>query len=337
MKSCFHKNIGYLVSATLLILVSIFSCNQKKENPIAQEYQELYTLFINAKKSSDKLAYSNTLLQKAKQEKDTAMILAGYRMFSVTYTDEKVLLYSDSIIALKKDKSDINYPAIAYEKKGDFFYAKRAYKLALDNYLQFAYYAKKHNQKQMISNANYNIGIIKRRTENLKEALELYQSNYTFTKQNKDKVSTRTYLNSITAIANVFNDMGEGDSASYYNKLGYKEAIRLKNERFRKHFAINQGISEYHCQKFKIAIDSIIKYIPHYENLNDYDKLSFAYYYIGEAYWKLNKKEIAITYFKKVDTAFEQMQSLFPKLQKAYVRLDEYYICLLYTSPSPRD
>lgn len=325
MKSCFHKNIGYFVSATLLILVSIFSCNQKKKHPIVQEYQELYTLFINAKKAGDKLAYSNTLLQKAKQEKDTAMILAGYRMFSVTYTDERVLLYSDSIIALKKNKSDNNYPAIAYEKKGDFYYDKRVYKLALDNYLKFSYFAKKHNQEQMIYNANYNIGVIKRRTENLKEALELYQSNYAFTKQNKGKVSNQVYLNSITAIANVYNDMEEGDSASYYNKLGYKEAIRLKNEQFKRHFAINEGISKYYQQKIIVAIDSISKHIPYFENLHDYDKLSFAYYYNGEAYWKLDKKEIAIEYFKKVDTAFQKTQSLFPKLRKAYVRLDEYY------------
>ncbi len=301
------------------------SCNRLEDESIAKEYRKLHSLFIEATSFKEKLNYCNIFLKKAKQEQDRSMILAGYRMFSVTYTDENVLVYSDSIIALTKNNSTKHYPAIAFEKKGDFYYDKRAYRNALDNYVQFAKYARKHQQEKMVFNANYNIGVLKRRTGNYKEALALYHDNYKYTRQHRDSVTIRTYLNSITAIANVYNDMEIGDSASYYNKLGHKEAIRLKNERFQYHFALNQGIAEYHKQRFKIAIDSIEKYIPYFENLNDYDKLSFAYYYIGETYWELDKKEKAMHYFKKVDTTFQKTQSLFPLLKRAYIRLDTYY------------
>lgn len=320
-----YRNISFFTSLSLLFLIMTSSCNKSKKDAITKDYRQLHTLYSKATSIKEKLNYCTIFLKKAKQEENAKMILAGYRMFSVTHTDENVLVYSDSIIALTKGNSTKHYPAIAFEKKGDFYYHKRAYKHALDNYVQFAQYARKHQQQEMVSNANYNIGVIKRRTGNYKEALALYHDNYTYIKQHRDSVTIRTYLNSITAIANVYNDMGIGDSASYFNKLGYKEAIRLKNERFQYHFALNQGISEYHKQRFKIAIDSIEKYIPHFENLNDYDKLSFAYYYIGETYWELGKKEKAMRYFKKVDTTFQKTNSLFPLLQKAYIRLDTYY------------
>ncbi len=303
----------------------ISGCKKTEDESITKDYRQLYALFAEATSFKKKLNYCDIFLKKAKQEKKTDMILAGYRMFSITRTDENVLIYSDSIIALTKDKSNVHYPAVAFEIKGDFYYDKRAYKQALDNYIQFAKYAKKHQQKEMISNANYTIGVIKRRTGNTEEALKLYQHNYTYTKQHQDSITVKTYLNSITALANVYNDMELGDSAEYYNKLGYKEAIRLKNERFQYHFALNQGIAAYHQQKFVTAIDSMEKYIPYFENLNDYDKLSFAYYYNGEAYWKLDQKEKAIQYFKKVDTAFQKTQSLFPLLRKAYIQLNTYY------------
>jgi len=309
----------------LLTFVVVCSCISPKENRISKDYRQLHTLFTNATSLKEKLNYCGIFLEKAKQEKKSAMILAGYRMFSVSYTDENLLKYSDSIIALTKDKSDENYPGVAYEKKGDYYYSKRAYKHALDNYVQFAYFAKKHQQKELISNANYMIGVIKRRIGNTTEALELYQNNYAFSKKHKEEISERSYLNSITALANIFNDLEQGDSASYYNTLGYKEAVRLKNERFQYHFALNQGISAYHIQAYQTAIDSIEKYIPYFENLNDYDKLSFAYYYGGEAFIKLHQQEKAIQYFKKVDTAFQKTHSLFPLLRKAYLQLNTYY------------
>lgn len=289
------------------------------------EYKELYSSFIHATTFEKKLAYGEIFLQKAKKENDTAMIVTGYRMLSVTHTDEHILSYSDSIIALKKEASDLNYPAIAYEKKGDFYYKKRVYPKAIDNYLLFFKYATKHDQKEMISRANYNIGMVKRRMGNKQEALTLYQKNYAYTKQNKELISTIAYLNSITAIANVYNDLKNCDSAVYYNNLGYKEAKQLQNEKYQYHFAINQGIAKYHNKEYKVAIDSIEKYIPYFENLNDDDKLSFAYHYIGEAHWKLNNKSIAISYFKKVDATFQKTKSLFPLIRESYMKLDTYY------------
>ncbi len=318
----------------MIVLVVLYasSCTQKEKTAIEEvtrkEYGEIYKLLQEANTIEQKIYYGEQYLEKAKNDNkatDQTNIIVGYRILSVTHTDENVLAYSDSIIALTKNNSSIHYPAIAYEKKGDFYYGKRAYQRALDNYLQFFEYAQKHDQKDMISRANYNIGTVKRRTGNIKEALELYRQNYAYTQKNKEVVNTITYLNSITALANIFNDNKNVDSANYYNQIGYKEAIRLKNESYKNHFAFNEGVTNYHRKKYQITIDSIQKYIPYFENIHDDDKLVFAYYYLGEAYIGLNKSEKAIHFFKKVDSIFQKTQSIFPNTREAYIQLDTYY------------
>ncbi|MBC8756485.1 AraC family transcriptional regulator [Kordia sp. YSTF-M3] len=316
----------------VLIILYISSCNQKQETAIDEvtrkEYGEIYKLLQEATTIEQKIYYGEQYLEKAKNDKqatDSTNIIVGYRILSVTHTDENVLAYSDSIIALTKNNSSIHYPAIAYEKKGDFYYGKHAYQRALDNYLQFFEYAQKHDQKDMISRANYNIGTVKRRTGNIKEALELYRQNYAYTQKNKEAVNTITYFNSIAALANIFNDNKTVDSANHYNKIGHREAIRLKNESYKNHFAFNEGVTNYHKKNYQIAIDSIQKYTPYFENIHDDDKLVFVYYYSGKAHAGLNQPEKAINFFKKVDSIFQKTYSIFPITREAYIQLDTYY------------
>ncbi|WP_420573786.1 helix-turn-helix domain-containing protein [Kordia sp.] len=294
-----------------------------------KDYQEIYSLYNEAETLEQKIFYGKRFLEKAKKEKDLkdqkSKKITGYRILSVTYTDERVLAYSDSIIALTTKEATIHYPAIAYEKKGDFYYQKRAYQRALDNYLQFYEYAEKFNQKDMISRAKYNVGIVKRRTGNIEEALQLYRENYAYSQKNQDEILAIEYLNSISALANIFNDIKNVDSARYYNKIGYKEAIRLQKESYVKHFAFNQGVTNYHDKNYTVAIDSIAKHLSYFESINDDDKLVFAYYYTGEIYRETNQEEKAIQFYKKVDSIFQKTQSIFPTIRKAYLRLDNYY------------
>ena len=55
---------------------------------------------------------------------------------------------------------------------------------------------------------------------------------------------------------------------------------------------------------------------------------------LGEALRGVRDKCVIITKLWKTDMARERVQ---PGLEEAMRRLQTYYICLLYTSPSPRD
>ncbi|WP_162820039.1 AraC family transcriptional regulator [Kordia sp. SMS9] len=295
----------------------------------SKDYKEIYQLFAEANTETQKVFFAKRFLEKAKKDIQVAdqktKLVVGYRMLSIAYTNEYVLAYSDSIIRLTSSAPNKYYPAIAYEKKGDFFYQKRGYQRALDNYLQFFEYAEKFDQKDMISRAKYNLGIVQRRTGNIEEAIKLYRENFVYSQENKNEINAIAYLNSISALSNIYNDIKNVDSASYYNQFGHKEATRLQKESYKNHFAFNEGITNYHKKMYQVALDSILKHTHYFETVNDDDKLIFCYYYTGEVFREIDQEEKAIQYYKKVDSIFQKTQSIFPITRKAYVQLDAYY------------
>jgi tetratricopeptide (TPR) repeat protein len=87
--------------------------------------------------------------------------------------------------------------------KNPYFYKKKDYKRALNNYIKVSFFARKYKNESQIFSSNYNIGILKRKIGDKEEALKLYQENYFYAKRNIDKISTNDYLTSITAISNI--------------------------------------------------------------------------------------------------------------------------------------
>lgn len=318
----------FRIHSYLFLFFILISCEKtpKQEETTHKSYNEIYNLFDTSEDEELRVFYGTKFLEKAKANESKQLIIAGYRILSLAHTDDNALKYCDSIIYLTESNSNKNYPAIAYERKGDYYYNKRVYKRALDNYLLFLKYAKEHNVAADVSRGNYIIGVLKRRIGDTEEALKLYQENLLYNIENRDSINNDiTYLRSIMALANVFNDMEEVDSASFYNKFGLDEANKLNKVELANHFSLNQGITLYHDNKFFEAIDRFEKYNPYFENLNDLDKLLFSYYYAGESYLAINNKKKAISYFRKVDSIFQMTQSLFPITRKAYIRLNNYY------------
>lgn len=316
----------------LFFLFFSFQLSSQTEVDIIKKksYSDIYKLIKSDSILEKKLFYAHIFLKKAKEEKVDSNLVKGYHILSFLNKDEKKLQYADTIIAMTASNSNDYYPAIAYQIKGDFFYFKRAYKKALDNYLLVSFFANKHNDKELIFRSNLNIGNIKRQTGNFDEALDLFRKNFYYVNHDRKNVPDWNYLMSISSLASIFNEKKNIDSATFYNKLGILEASKLKNEFQYAHFAVNQGVTHYHEKRYKIAIDSIEKHIPYFEKNKSQtvyheEELSFIYYYSGESYFKINNTKKGVEYFKKVDTIFENSKFLFPTLKDTYRRLIDYY------------
>jgi len=324
--TCFKRKFYCFFFILLFSNYSFAFVQEHLDTIIHKSYEDLMLLYDQSDKLEEEAFYGSIFLKKAKTEKNKQFIIAGYRMLSLTYKDERVLKYCDSIIALTALNSDRYYPGIVYEVKGDYYYNKRVHKRALDNYLEFLNYAIKHNNKQSISRANYNIGSLKRRIGDIEGALKLFKKNFDFTVNNKDTIChDKTYLNSISALAGLFNYTEFIDSASYYNKYGINESLRLGNNFYYNHFSLNQGVTSYYRKDYNTAIDQLEKHIPYTKEIGNLIDLPFVYYYVGEAHLAMDNEEKAMDYFKKVDSIFRETQSLYPIIRKTYVRLDNYY------------
>jgi YesN/AraC family two-component response regulator len=295
-----------------------------------KSYQEIKKFIRNAEKLEGKIFYSKIYAEKAKKEGNDNLLSNAYHYLSYYHKAEKKLQYADSIIHLTSLKSNSTYPAIAYQIKGDYYFDNKQYKKAMSNYSFVSSFANKHDNKKMIFRSNLNMGNLKRKIAVIDDALDIFKENLSFSRKHQDSLPKKYYLTAISSIASVYNEKQLTDSATYYNKLGIKEASKVKDEFYYNHFVANQGITHFYKKDFRTAIDSLEKYIPFFEkNKNKealyLEELSFIYYYSGESYFKSNYIDRAIDYFKKVDTIFKETQFTFPSQRSTYVKLINYY------------
>jgi AraC-like DNA-binding protein len=318
-----------LLSLFILFCFQEGSSQDQKEPLWEKSYEDILAIFSKANSQGDTLQIiqcGEAIVKRGKHLKERDKIVLGYRILSTFHLDERILSYSDSIIDITKDSSDVNYPAIAYEVKGDFYAEKEVYQRASDNYLKFYEYAKKHNQELFVFRANYAIASLKRRAGNSDEALELFRKNFSYAKKNlANHQQDHSYFNAIFGMASIFNDRMEIDSASYYNAFGLKESKRLKSAYYSNLFSLNEGLTLFYKKDYAAAIVLLKKHTSYFEKIKDALQLPIGYFYIAESYRLMDKEEQAIPYYKKIDSIFEQTKSLFPNVKETYIRLMNYY------------
>lgn len=317
------SKLFYLV---FFIIIPFWFWGQKEVDSLSQkDYMELFADLNKSKTLDGKVEYAEYILNKAKKENNRELIIAGYHTMVILYEDENVLRYADSIIALTKENSDAMYPAEAFRMKGVYYHNKKDYNKALDNYIIVSEYAKKHKDDKLLYKSKHSIAIIKRLIGKPEESLELFKENLAFAERNINVVDSINYLISLASVANLYNDIKNGDSASHYNRIGLNKAIEFGSKEHIKHFSLNQGLSHYYQGKYIESIDSITKHVTYFEEKPNPSTLSLSYFFCGKSYEKINDQTNAIKYFKKVDTIFRDNSYIFPSTKESYLKLIEYY------------
>lgn len=288
-------------------------------------FDELIMVYNNEPFFEKKEFYVKSLINKAKKENNTSYLISGYHIAAVLYNDLRMLKYSDSLISITKNSPDKFYPGTGYLIKGNYYYEKRDFQNALDNYLMANRFAKKYFNEEFIFKSNHSIGILKERIGESYESLKLHRENFSYSRKNIASISKSDYLISIFALSNTFNNLMALDSASFYNKYGIKQALRLNNEKAKNLFTLNEGVTLFHKKKYLVSVDSVKKSILFFKNVDDKPNLAVGYFYLGKSYYKLKKKEEAINYLKKVDTIFKQTKDILPKLRETYVLLIKHF------------
>jgi len=143
-------------------------------------------------------------------------------------------------------------------------------------------------------------------------------------------VHSESYILSLSNISVSFWYKKQLDSAIYYNKLAIEATKDKKNRSgFNKlrhdRLRISEAFHNYDKGNYKIALDSITKYIDAVDGLSDSIRLANTYLYQGKSYVKLNDWEHALPIFKKVDTIIQQSKSYSTKIRDNYSMLHNYY------------
>ncbi|NAS31456.1 helix-turn-helix domain-containing protein [Flavobacteriaceae bacterium R38] len=287
-------------------------------------YSELIRDINNSSKLHEEEVYAHAYLQKAKNEKDTLSIAEGFQIYTLIYDDDRVLQYADSIVEMTKEDPNAFYPATGYLVKGIHYYGQRNFINALDNYLLANKYANEYKNEQLFYKSNYSIGILKDRIGEYEESISIHRKNYNYAKKNIDFIDEDDYLVGVFALASAFMYLKDLDSASYYNRYGFKEANRLNND-LKNIFVLGEGITQFYKKNYNLAFDSINKARLYLEERNAKPNMAMAYYYLGKISEAIDEKEEMVWYLKKVDTIFQETRDIFPRTRDTYNLLTNYY------------
>jgi AraC-like DNA-binding protein len=319
----------------LFFLAPIFLASQEKEtlenfnSIINKDYNFIKRMYYESKPDSMlSRFYANAYISKGKLELNHEELVNGYELMSYLYKNQIGVQYADSIIVLANKFPDKNYFATGHLVRGNQFYLQRNFKKSLDNYLNAYEFATKVNDKKLVHSINYMIGLLKSRVGNYDEALEIFKENYKYYSKLYllDNFDLETYyLSSIFALSDTYLRLKKLDSASFYNRLGFKESSYKNNLNYKKYFTFNEGINQYSKSNYEAAIDSLSIALPKLIEIDDKPNIACANSFLGKAYYNIGDKNIAIKHLKKVDEIFTLTNDIHPELRDTYEILIHHF------------
>lgn len=311
-----------------LLFTAILSAQSLQKDFTKLSYEDLKKTFWNNEGNTKRqLEYANAYLLKAKSENSPIEKARGSYLISLISTNEIAIRYLDSAITYTKNLNDIKFPAYAYSGKGYVLKKQFKYKEAIDNFLIAESIAKKNNT-DFYYEIKFSLAAL--RSEELgeiDEALDLYKECFTYYKTKKIRTPeySFTYQLVIFALADAYKAIRQSDSATYYNKLGYKESELTKNYHNNSLFTLNEGANLVMKKKYNIALDSINKAFPKMIFYKDYGNILASYYYLGKAYDGLGNKKKAVKSFIKVDSMYKITKRITPEFIDGYPYLIKHY------------
>lgn len=265
--------------------------------------------------------YLQAFLIKSKSEKNWEELSNAYKNYVHYAPDNVKLVYADSMVGAAKQSRDNEIIGAAYLSKGVAYYRQKRLTEALDFYLVADDYIAKTNNKYQFYKAKYNIGLIKYYLGYYDEAIVLFEECITYFKED----DTRGYLNSLHMLGLCQNMIGNHGLCSETNEKGIAEGRRLGNTDMEPYYIHSEGINQSFINNFALSIDKIKAALPAIIHHGDFANEAVGYFYLGKSYWGLGNKELAISYFKKVDKIYEQKGYLTPDLREGYELMIGYY------------
>lgn len=329
-----NEDCYYLVSKMnifkyllVLFIFFIYSFSVKAQDSLDRYNLEILSNKINATTDSTlRFIYIDKFIEKAKKENNILSLKAGYFYRYNSSKNDSVKLQSlNHILEISETNPDPIFTPIAHNGKAYFYRARRDFKKALDAFLKANEYAKNENDKRCFFQSNLQIGILKDRIGNHKEALKIHKENINFAETNNDIISQKDNLNAVFALAFTYKNLKQLDSATYFNDYGMKKSKENNFSDLYHYFLLNKGIIQFLKENYpeaKKLLDSAKHFFSNNKHLPNTAEANF---YLGKVELEFGHTKKAIFHLKKVDSIFDKMNDLIPEIRETYYILSEHY------------
>lgn len=318
-----HKNI-------LLVIFNLFCCFIDTHQFPERSYKEISAL-ISAYKENDERAmvFVDLYLNKARDEDNLKRLIRGYEE-AIYYSKmpERKLLYADSAIIFAMKSGDQDQIARSYLGKGIvYYYNRRQYKPALDEYLLAFKYSKNSKDLYLKNKITYHLGMVKSYLGYYNEAVEHFtDAGKYFQRRVKEdnnaaiKINNeRGYFNSIYRLSTCYKHLQQ------YRKEDSLINIGLAGLQNRKEFLAElglfrkgKGIQMLRQGRAVEAIEQLTAAKDILSRVEDHASLTNVFFHLGNSYMKLNDRTNAISYFKKVDSLVKEFRFITPEIRSNY-------------------
>ncbi len=315
----------------------IFNCllllmqgQRRVEKQEVESYKKISGLFDAYPENDERaLVFVRMFIDKAKKENNYKKQIQGYEeaIYYSKNIDNK-LNYADSAITVAKKFNDLDQISRAYLGKGIiYYYNKRHYKSALEQYLLAFRFSKDSQDKYLKNKIIYHLGLVKSYLGYYKEAAAHFEE------------SAQYFEKSIKA--GLHPNLRLNNESGYFNSI-YRLSTCYKNRQlFRKEDSlISIGLERLHdtkelpleygyFQKGKgiqllrqNKLGEALKYLRLSEkilsNKQDYASLTAVYFYIGKAFWLKKERSESLLNLNKVDSLASKFQFITPEIRLAY-------------------
>lgn len=313
----------------LFFLFSSFLMAQTQKELEKMSYDELKTAFFdNENEINKQKRYAKEFVEKAKKENNQSKLARGYYYYSLINSGKNKIIYFDSIINNTKiPVTDKNFPIVAYIEKGYELEKQHKYYEAIDCYLNAEKIALKKNIDYYYY-CKYIVAVLKsEKMGEVEESMPMINECYKYYKKKKnDPNYYYDYQNILFSLADSYKSLNQLDSTTYYNKLGYIESKKNKNEDLHYLFILNEGANQSLKKNYNAAIDSINIALPKLKKMKNIgNNILAAYFYYGKAYEGLKNYNKAIENYKKVDSIYQKSNQITPEFTDGYRFLIDHY------------
>ncbi|CAM3745470.1 helix-turn-helix domain-containing protein [Elizabethkingia occulta] len=295
-----------------------------------ESYKKISGL-IDAYSENDEraLEFVRMYIEKAKEECNYKELIQGYEEAIYYSKDIDVkLIYADSAIIAAKKYNNPDQISRSYLGKGIiYYYNKRHYKPALEQYLLAFKFSKDSKDNYLKNKIIYHLGMVKSYLGYYKEAAELFELSAQYFEKNMVKNlhpnlklnNESGYFNSIYRLSSCYKNLQLFHKEDSLIHIGLERLYNTKQLSLEYgYFQKGKGIQLLRENK----LDESLKYLKLSKNIlshnQDYASLTTVYFYIGKAYWLNDKRGESLLYLNKVDSLVNRFWVITPEIRGGY-------------------